>query len=406
MRSFFNVDSVVTTHRLIEMRKNYFIPLEYELHAPLPREHPYDAFPSGFSLSTDALEVGLRFLLHPLIEECLEGMKSGGGAGSRSMVPSATNAFVSVVAIGSTVEKHASINEGSSLRKHSRRGTSEQLTSASRSTTMDPIEKGKEPVEIEEAPEWGYTLCELCEVEDRAGVEKYFTTIMTWLKATEGEDPLVPRWSAISESSQVWIEGPLSREYLQGALYPVLVKQVYECFFEELMNRADKSIVWGLHFVNALIDRVHDAGRLARSQHERILMLRAANKELKHSANQDLVAATEPRAKELEEDVNKVLSELESLKNQRRELKQEVGVLQSSLDGARNDWAHLKGRDTSRGRGTEGGGCLQGISRVRVGPREYGDGQLRVRVPGVSTTPMWRWTSNNPLTTTPLQRSS
>ncbi|RRT49696.1 hypothetical protein B296_00044273 [Ensete ventricosum] len=28
MRSFFNVDSVVTTRQLMEMRKNYFVPLE------------------------------------------------------------------------------------------------------------------------------------------------------------------------------------------------------------------------------------------------------------------------------------------------------------------------------------------------------------------------------------------
>ncbi|RWV77857.1 hypothetical protein BHE74_00045696 [Ensete ventricosum] len=32
----------------------------------------YDAFPDGFSLSTDALEVGLRFPFHPVIEACLD----------------------------------------------------------------------------------------------------------------------------------------------------------------------------------------------------------------------------------------------------------------------------------------------------------------------------------------------
>ncbi|RWW63606.1 hypothetical protein BHE74_00029203 [Ensete ventricosum] len=44
-----------------------------ELHAPLLGEHPYDAFLSGFSLSTDALEAGLRFPLHPVIVACLKG---------------------------------------------------------------------------------------------------------------------------------------------------------------------------------------------------------------------------------------------------------------------------------------------------------------------------------------------
>ncbi|RWW78595.1 hypothetical protein BHE74_00013188 [Ensete ventricosum] len=71
--SCFNVDSIMTTRRLVEVRKHYYIPLEYELHVPLPGERPYNAFPSGFSLSTDALETGLRFPLHPVIEACLEG---------------------------------------------------------------------------------------------------------------------------------------------------------------------------------------------------------------------------------------------------------------------------------------------------------------------------------------------
>ncbi|RWV78531.1 hypothetical protein GW17_00060482, partial [Ensete ventricosum] len=61
-------------------------------------------------------------------------------------------------------------------------------------------DKGKGMVELEEVPEQGYTTWELCEVEDRAGVNKYFTSIMTRLKCTDSEDPLVLRWSTISGS--------------------------------------------------------------------------------------------------------------------------------------------------------------------------------------------------------------
>ncbi|RZS03296.1 hypothetical protein BHM03_00033447 [Ensete ventricosum] len=43
---------------------------------PLPGECPYDAFSSGFNLSTDALKAGLRFPLHPVIEACLDRCKS------------------------------------------------------------------------------------------------------------------------------------------------------------------------------------------------------------------------------------------------------------------------------------------------------------------------------------------
>ncbi|RRT84544.1 hypothetical protein B296_00004069 [Ensete ventricosum] len=72
MRSNFDIDSIVMTRQLVKVRRNYFIPLEYKLRLSLPGECPYDAFLNGFSLSTDALEVGLSFLLHPMIA-CLEG---------------------------------------------------------------------------------------------------------------------------------------------------------------------------------------------------------------------------------------------------------------------------------------------------------------------------------------------
>ncbi|RWW82977.1 hypothetical protein BHE74_00008535 [Ensete ventricosum] len=101
---------------------------------------------------------------------------------------------------------------------------------ASRSTTVVPSGKGKELVPMEEAPEQGYTLRQLCEVEDHVWAERYFATVMMRLK-----------------------------------------------------------VRWGFHFITARINRVHDAGRLVRSQHERILALRAANKELKGRVDQDLV---------------------------------------------------------------------------------------------------------------------
>ncbi|RWW24081.1 hypothetical protein GW17_00011647, partial [Ensete ventricosum] len=50
-----------------------------------------------------------------------------------------------------------------------------------------------------------------------------------------------------------------------------------------------------LHFANAFIDRVYDAGRLVQSQHEKILTLRATNKVLKEGVGQELVVAAERR---------------------------------------------------------------------------------------------------------------
>ncbi|RWW09654.1 hypothetical protein GW17_00026844 [Ensete ventricosum] len=89
-------------------------------------------------------------------------MKSGGGVGSGSTIPSAANAPATV-----------------------------DPANTSGSTARTPAEKGKGVVELEEAPEWGYTIRELCEVEDRAGSDKYFASIMMWRKCVDSEDPLV-----------------------------------------------------------------------------------------------------------------------------------------------------------------------------------------------------------------------
>ncbi|RWW52837.1 hypothetical protein BHE74_00040715 [Ensete ventricosum] len=72
IQSCFNVDSTLTSHRLVKVRERFYIPLKYELHVPISDQCPYDAFLSGFSLSIDALEMGVRFSLHLVIEACLE----------------------------------------------------------------------------------------------------------------------------------------------------------------------------------------------------------------------------------------------------------------------------------------------------------------------------------------------
>ncbi|RWV95304.1 hypothetical protein GW17_00042076, partial [Ensete ventricosum] len=205
MRSCFNIDSTMTTHRLVEVRKNYYIPSKYELHVPLPGERPYDAFPSSFSLSTDTLEVGLR------------------------------------------------------------------------EASAQP------PVEVKEAPERGYTIWDLCEVEDRAGAERYFASIMTRLKTIEVEDPLALRWSAISGSTQVWTEGPLVTKYLWGGSTP----------------RSSKAGV-------------------------RVLFRGAYEQGWQLGPNQELDVTAEHRAKELEEDVKRLRAELD-------------------LDGAQDDRTRLEG---------------------------------------------------------------
>ncbi|CAL9108017.1 unnamed protein product, partial [Musa acuminata var. zebrina] len=59
----------------------------YGLHAPSPGQHPYDLFHDGFGLTIDALEVGLRFPLNLVIEECLHYLPQGMPGGRESSQP-------------------------------------------------------------------------------------------------------------------------------------------------------------------------------------------------------------------------------------------------------------------------------------------------------------------------------
>ncbi|RRT59479.1 hypothetical protein B296_00045783 [Ensete ventricosum] len=85
-------------------------------------------------------------------------MKSGGGAGNRSAASLTTDVSASIVAVESLAEKHPSVDMGLSLRKRSQKQTFEPLINASGSTIRVPSRKGKEPMAIEEALEWGYIL--------------------------------------------------------------------------------------------------------------------------------------------------------------------------------------------------------------------------------------------------------
>ncbi|RWV79149.1 hypothetical protein GW17_00059769, partial [Ensete ventricosum] len=71
MESDHDLDTAVTEGSLVVIRERYSIPVEYGLHVPQPGQRPYSLDAPGMCISVDALEAGLRFPLHPLIEECL-----------------------------------------------------------------------------------------------------------------------------------------------------------------------------------------------------------------------------------------------------------------------------------------------------------------------------------------------
>ncbi|RWW46673.1 hypothetical protein BHE74_00047387, partial [Ensete ventricosum] len=121
-------------------------------------------------------------------------------------------------------------------------------------------DKGTEPAETAESLDCPPTVRDLC------------------------EGPLKSRWSNLTNSTRVWIEGLIAVEYVWRVLNPSLAKWLYESSSKELMDQDAKSVIWvcvfqdipprfpissyvpnlssyplqGLHFAGTLIDRVHD----------------------------------------------------------------------------------------------------------------------------------------------------
>ncbi|RRT35812.1 hypothetical protein B296_00058774 [Ensete ventricosum] len=93
-------------------------------------------------------------------------MKSDDEAGSGSATSSAASAPATGDVGVSMAEKHPSSEVRACLRKCLRKVAAEQPADASGSTMRTSADKGKGMVEFEEVPERGYTMWELCEVED------------------------------------------------------------------------------------------------------------------------------------------------------------------------------------------------------------------------------------------------
>ncbi|RWW53401.1 hypothetical protein BHE74_00040109 [Ensete ventricosum] len=79
-----------------------------------------------------------------------------------------------------------------------------QPTGATRSSMKALTEKAKESTEAEEVQERSYSVRELCEVDGRARVDRYFATHMSKLPQAEGDEPLTPWWSSLSGSNCFW----------------------------------------------------------------------------------------------------------------------------------------------------------------------------------------------------------
>ncbi|RRT60930.1 hypothetical protein B296_00016900, partial [Ensete ventricosum] len=73
MKADHDLNTTMTEGSLAVIRGRYSIPAEYVLHVSRPGQRPYSLDAPGMCITVDALEAGLRFPLHSLIEELPRG---------------------------------------------------------------------------------------------------------------------------------------------------------------------------------------------------------------------------------------------------------------------------------------------------------------------------------------------
>ncbi|RWW38099.1 hypothetical protein BHE74_00056698, partial [Ensete ventricosum] len=117
------------------------------------------------------------------------------------------------------------------------------------------------------------------------------------------------RWAGLKNSTKVWNNSSAAEEYGRGLLHPQLARELYTLPSEVLMARATKEMVLGQHFQMALVDRVHDAGRLITFMDYRVKQLQEELDALKSRGGPEAVAEAKERASRLREELEKIKGE-------------------------------------------------------------------------------------------------
>ncbi|THU57199.1 hypothetical protein C4D60_Mb03t00980 [Musa balbisiana] len=170
--------------------------------------------------------------------------------------------------------------------------------------------------------------------------EEYRATSMTSLPAGVPGAPYAARWPDLKADSRIWADGATAQEFVRGALHPALAKELYGSTSEVLADRATKSLVWGQHYVMALIDRVLDTGWVIEHQSNTNIALRLENQELRNSSGPEVVAAVEQRAAALDEEVSRLKAELEESQAHARTLDDELRTVSNDIESTRSSaWA-------------------------------------------------------------------
>ncbi|RWW70076.1 hypothetical protein BHE74_00022282 [Ensete ventricosum] len=142
--------------------------------------------------------------------------------------------------------------------------------------------------------------------------------------------------SSPSEVEEIRVEATTKRpietsEFGWGVLHPTLAKDLYTLPSEILMAQATKQIALGHHYQMALLDRVHDAGRLVTLMGNRASHHEAEVAKLKLEGDPEQLATARQQVDELQADNAKLKSGLDELARQSEQAKKELNELREGL---------------------------------------------------------------------------
>ncbi|RRT60308.1 hypothetical protein B296_00024851 [Ensete ventricosum] len=372
MKSDHDQDTAVIEGSLVVIRERYSILIEYGLHVPQPGQRPYSLDAPDMCISVDALEVGLWFPLHPLIEECLRwwrislsqvapnswrylivflGERQGAGIiPTRDLFMACFRLYKSqggyylTARVGFRVSGAPSNNKDQ-MDLGELRGIPKVASGKvppTRPTAREvatPLEEPEVPAESEEggaspAHQRPRSMKDLFKTKVHKGDAGYYALLMSDLGHHDPKKEIKAKWKGLKNSTKVWNNSSTAEEFERGLLHPQLAWELYMLPSEVLMARATKEMVLSQHFKMALFDRVHDASRLITFMDYWIKQLQEELDALKSNGGPEAVAKVEERASKLQEELEKTKRERGEELLRREASEKELHEVQSHLGNA------------------------------------------------------------------------
>ncbi|RZR86117.1 hypothetical protein BHM03_00013234 [Ensete ventricosum] len=163
------------------------------------------------------------------------------------------------------------------------------------------------------------SMKDLCGMRVHEDDEGYYVLQMADWAPRDSSAAMQVRWPNLSYQAKVWDDSEAASEFGRGVLHPTLAKNLYTLPSEFLIDRAAKQIA-----LMALLDRVHDSGRLVTHMGNRASLLEAEIEKLKMEGDPEQLTIARQGMKEQRADRQKANDELLKLMRENEFLKVEL----------------------------------------------------------------------------------